>query len=239
MDTFEPGKLINELELFSGENYEIPAIQLHILHAVIEEDFELVKQKIREGAEIDYIYYDVLEDCYPLIFFAVSSGNYEITKHLIDCGCSASSWYGKNGNYSILERAVELQYLNLCQLLLSAGAKASCFYRNDNLTLSLAIYNGNLDICELLLQNMKPSDMCYEGCNYYKSGKIFRNPLHVCIKEYKPEFFELLLKYEADPNFTNLGMTVLQYLDWCKKNYIDEDDKHDTLMNIYKKYHDI
>lgn len=238
MDNFNLDRLINKLDLIYEHNSEkIPIIQLQILYAITINDLNLVKDKISEGANLDYVYFDKWEDPYPLIFYAVYKGNYFIIKELIDNGCNTRVRYGKDYNYCLLEVAVHGQKINICELLINSGTYISCFYRDENYVLSAAIHGNNLEILELLLKNMKPSEMSYQGSKYYILNNKYMNPLHICTQNFKPEMYELLLKYGADPNYINLGLTSIEYLEWCKKNYFDNDGKYETLINIYQKYY--
>lgn len=144
-------KNVYAVELLLEKNVNINAKNNHgespLYLAVLSDIFQIAKMLVEHGALIDD------EDKSP-IAVAISNDRADIMELFLSHGVSVDD---KVGNNYFLHFAINNGADKVTKLLLDKGADYSIVNENGESLLYMAVYYGNLEIAELIINATKPS----------------------------------------------------------------------------------
>eukprot|EP00792_Barthelona_sp_PAP020_P007500 TRINITY_DN3148_c0_g2_i1.p1 TRINITY_DN3148_c0_g2~~TRINITY_DN3148_c0_g2_i1.p1 ORF type:complete len:629 (+),score=137.73 TRINITY_DN3148_c0_g2_i1:940-2826(+) len=222
---------------FDVSGFEQNGRPKHIFYAAAYGNFELVKQCIKAGIDVNK---QGLEGRTSL-FAAVFNGNSEIVEFLLDFGADVNL-PTLSGTTPLL-LSCERGHFDVFLLLLKNGADIFCCDNNGASPLFISCQNGHANIAKILLDHKVDINLCMNGFSplyvscqeshldvaklLLKRGADINlcdnngaSPLYFCCQECLFDIAKLLLDCGADINLrTNEGLTPLYYS--CQEGHFD------------------
>jgi ankyrin repeat protein len=163
----------------------------------LEEDFEIIRNLIRAGADPNTIgdcRVGILFDGYTAMYLACTHGNSETVKFLIENGADLDYIHLNYGD-TYLHDAITREYHDIAKLLIEAGANLNIENRYGLTPLQLAIKYNNTEIINHLINH---------GADVNRPDKKGETLLHWSIWNGEYDIAELLIKSgRVNLNFKN------------------------------------